>query len=306
MMVSKMCKRYSMKFLLLLLVSMSSCAFKMHKKKSGETNSTQVFPLTIKTHPGHIKYVEFDVSDQDFTKNSVLTCHKEQTRFKYENGVISTYIRYSYFSPKKPFVCTLTENDKSLIVVQFIMDEYKYQSERLYVDKSRLFLSKKNKERAWKEQQVLNKVYASSPDFFYFNKPFQEPLNSYVTSRYGKKRVYNNKKQSQHLGTDYRAAVGVEIPAANRGKVVISRDLFYTGNTVIIDHGFGIFTVYGHLSKLLVKENDIAGKGDILGLSGMTGRVTGPHLHWGVKVNGQYIDGPMLVQESKKQFINSK
>lgn len=297
-----MCKKFNFQVLIVFLLAFSSCASKVHEKeKTNECNCNQ-FPLEVKIHPGHIRFIKLDVTDYDFSEKSELVCHGEKIPYEYKKGIISTYVRYSYFSPKKPFVCMLKEGKNSLVVVQFVMDKYEYQSERLFVDKKRLFLSKEDQARAWREQQILNKIYANSPNFFYFNQSFQEPLDSYVTSRYGKKRIYNNKKQSQHLGTDYRAAVGIKIPAANRGKIVLARDLFYTGNTVILDHGFGIFTVYGHLSKILVKENDIAAKGDILGLSGKTGRVTGPHLHWGVKVGGQYIDGPMLVQESRKQF----
>lgn len=297
-----MCKKFNFQVLIVFLLAFSSCASKVREKeKTNECNCNQ-FPLEVKIHPGHIRFIKLDVTDYDFSEKSELVCHGEKIPYEYKKGIISTYVRYSYFSPKKPFVCMLKEGKNSLVVVQFVMDKYEYQSERLFVDKKRLFLSKEDQARAWREQQILNKIYANSPNFFYFNQSFQEPLDSYVTSRYGKKRIYNNKKQSQHLGTDYRAAVGIKIPAANRGKIVLARDLFYTGNTVILDHGFGIFTVYGHLSKILVKENDIAAKGDILGLSGKTGRVTGPHLHWGVKVGGQYIDGPMLVQESRKQF----
>ena len=302
MMVSKMYKKFNFQILIILLLTFSSCASKSYQTAKNEECNCDQFPLEVKIHPGHIRFIKLDVSDYKFSNKSELICHGEKTRFEYNKGIISTYVRYSYFSPKKPFVCMLKEGKESLVVVQFVMDKYEYQSERLFVDKKRLFLSKKDQARAWKEQQVLNKIYASSPSFFYFSQPFQEPLDSYVTSRYGKKRIYNNKKQSQHLGTDYRAAVGVKIPAANRGKIVLAHDLFYTGNTVILDHGFGMFTVYGHLSKILVKESDIAARGDILGLSGMTGRVTGPHLHWGVKVGGQYIDGPMLVKESNKHF----
>ena len=151
---------------------------------------------------------------------------------------------------------------------------------------------------------MLNKIYASSiPDFLY-STSFIHPLDSLVTSQYGNKRVYNKHKKSQHLGIDYRAAIGDKVPAANAGKIVFSGDLFFTGWTVIIDHGLDIFTVYGHLSKTLVKDGEMVKRGQLIGLSGNTGRTSGPHLHWGTKVQGQYIDGFVLVEESKKYFKN--
>lgn len=289
-----------MKMILLILICFSSCAAKIYKKPAMETKEFE--PETLKIFPGQIRFLSIDLGLIEYDQDSILECFSEKFSYDVKDNFLQVYIRYPYFSPVKNFNCTLEHGPKKIIIANFVMDTYEYQSERLYVDKKRLYPSKEDQSRVWKEQQVLNKVYASSPNMFYFNTPFQEPLDSFVTSKYGKKRIYNNKKQSQHLGTDYRAAIGVKVPAANRGRVVISRDLFYTGNTVILDHGFGIFTVYGHLSKRLVKENDIISKGDVLGLAGMTGRVTGPHLHWGVKVGGQYIDGPMLVTESQKQF----
>jgi murein DD-endopeptidase MepM/ murein hydrolase activator NlpD len=119
---------------------------------------------------------------------------------------------------------------------------------------------------------------------------------------YGIKRVYNKAHRGQHLGTDFRAPGGVAVPAVNRGRIMFAGDLFYTGGTVIIDHGMDIFTVYGHLSEVKVEAGQIVNAGDIVALSGNTGRSSGPHLHWGVKIHGHYIDGYSLIDESKKQF----
>jgi murein DD-endopeptidase MepM/ murein hydrolase activator NlpD len=94
---------------------------------------------------------------------------------------------------------------------------------------------------------------------------------------------------------DYKAAVGDEIFSSNAGKIILARNLFFSGNTVIIDHGMGILTVYMHMSKLLVQLGDYVPQLSLLGLAGSTGRVTGPHLHWGVKVNGHWIDGLTLL-----------
>jgi murein DD-endopeptidase MepM/ murein hydrolase activator NlpD len=127
-------------------------------------------------------------------------------------------------------------------------------------------------------------------------------MNTAVTSFYGTKRVYNKQKKGQHLGIDYRAAIGDKVPTANAGKVVFSGDLFYTGGTVIIDHGLDIFSVYGHLSKTLIEAGRLVERGEVIGLSGNTGRTSGPHLHWGVKVQGQYIDGDVMIKETKKAF----
>ena len=147
-----------------------------------------------------------------------------------------------------------------------------------------------------KDRALLGKVYAAKTNNVYWDPPLVMPIQSDITSVYGSSRVYNGKKQNIHLGTDLRAKVGTPIRAPIKGKVVVARKLFYTGNTVIIDHGYGLFSVYGHLAKLKIKEGKIITKGQLMGLSGATGRVTGPHLHWGFQLHGVKVDPMVLVQ----------
>src|SRR5690606_33229474 len=210
----------------------------------------------------------------------------------------------SYFSELKPFTCKAQDELGVYHEISFKVENKEYHAEQLKVNPRTIKLSPKDQARANKEQQMLNKIYASSLKELPFALPFVRPMESHVTSVYGPRRVYTQMKKGQHLGTDFRAAIGDKVPAANRGKVVFAGDLFYTGHTVIIDHGLDIFTVYGHLSKTLVKAGTTVERGQVIGLSGNTGRTSGPHLHWGVKVQGQYIDGFVLVDETKKYFTN--
>ncbi len=103
--------------------------------------------------------------------------------------------------------------------------------------------------------------------------------------------MFNGKLASIHKGADFRAAMGTPVHAANSGVVVIARPLYYEGNCVAIDHGLGFYTLYMHFSRIDVKEGQRVQAGDLLGLSGATGRVTGPHLHWAVRWQGTYL-GP--------------
>ena len=202
----------------------------------------------------------------------------------------------SYFSDLKPFVCRVGED----IVARFTVEKKHFHRERLNVPKKMVYPSRKDRERIRREQDFLNNVYASSPKTTLFRGPFEIPLDTHVTSVYGTKRLYNNSKESQHLGTDFRAEIGRPIKNSHSGRVVVSRNLYYTGNTVTVDHGAGIFSIYGHLSKAHVSEGEYIPQGTIIGLAGATGRVTGPHLHWGVKVNGHFIDGDSLVRETQR------
>jgi len=102
--------------------------------------------------------------------------------------------------------------------------------------------------------------------------------------------LFNGQHESYHRGTDFRARAGTPVYASNFGIVRLAKNLFYSGNIVIMDHGKGIFTNYAHLSKIQVVAGQQVTRGDQIGLSGATGRVSGPHLHWGVKINAAYVD----------------
>ena len=109
---------------------------------------------------------------------------------------------------------------------------------------------------------------------------FARPRPSRITDVFGTGRMFNGVLKSRHLGTDFDGKVGESIRASNDGVVTLVGDFFYTGNTVVIDHGEGIATAYFHMSRLLVNRGDSVSKGQLIGLVGATGRVTGPHLHW--------------------------
>ncbi|MBT6326439.1 MAG: M23 family metallopeptidase [Bdellovibrionales bacterium] len=225
-----------------------------------------------------------------------LLCEKQIITFQEKEGYSFAFYSESYFSKMKQVNCYYHFDSGEKVPVASIQVHAKeFPKEQLRVDRKRVELSPKNLKRAIREKEILNKIYKKQVNEPLFDNSFRLPINSKVTSIYGTKRLFNKKKKGQHLGTDYRAKVGTPIKTANRGKVVLARHLFFTGNTVIIDHGMGIFTMYGHLSKFKVKENMTVDKKNIIGLAGRTGRVTGAHLHWGVKVHGNWVDGNSLI-----------
>lgn len=248
--------------------------------------------------PGEIRWVEFPAPKGE----GKLICRGKEVKFSQTKTKAEAVIVADYFLTDSSFSCQVESNKKVVTELQFSVQTKEYKAEVLKVDPKKIKLSPRDQKRADAEQVVLNKVYASSSSKILFNTPFMRPLKGHVTSVYGIKRVYNGMKKGQHLGTDFRAAIGDKVPAANSGKIVFAGDLFYTGWTVIIDHGLDIFTVYGHLSKTLVSAGDVVKRGDVVALSGNTGRSSGPHLHWGVKVQGDYIDGFSLVDETQKAF----
>ncbi len=282
-------------FMMLLIAGCSS--IKPISAPKQEVAKKEVFsPAKLDGKIGEVVRVSFPknlVQSQSF-----LECDGDKLGIFSKDNTSYGFVAISYFSKLKTFSCELVSGQQRRLVATVKVHDKDFPSERLKVDQKRVSLNAKDLKRVRAEQVFLNQNYASSPAYPLFDQPFALPISNIVTSIYGSRRLFNHQKQTQHLGTDYRAAIGEPIYAANSGRVVVSRDLFFTGKTVTIDHGLNIFTIYGHLSRLDVKEGDTVKIGQVIGLSGATGRVTGPHLHWGVKVNGHFIEGDSLVRES--------
>lgn len=183
---------------------------------------------------------------------------------------------------------------------EFIITDGKFKKEILKVDQKKVHLKKEDLIRVRREASELSEIYRNFNPAPFFVNSFILPIESFITSIYGTKRIFNNHKKTQHLGTDFRASVGEPIKCVNRGRVVLAKDLFYSGNTIIIDHGLSLFSVFAHLSAIDVKISDMVESGQIIGKSGDTGRVSGPHLHWGVKLHNDWIDGISLINAFKQ------
>ncbi len=124
---------------------------------------------------------------------------------------------------------------------------------------------------------------------------FVAPVPHEANSAFGTRSVFNGEPRSAHGGADFLSPAGAPIQAPAPGKVVLADDLYYTGGTVVVDHGLGIVSLFAHLSKISAKAGDDVAQGDVVGLVGATGRVTGPHLHWTVRVNGSRVDPLSLI-----------
>jgi hypothetical protein len=146
------------------------------------------------------------------------------------------------------------------------------------------------------ESQLKAKIFAASAAEPLWTSSFRAPVTAAPTDSFGTRRTFNGKLASIHKGMDYRAAMGTPVHAGNSGVVVLARTLYYEGNCVIIDHGLGLFTLSMHFSRIDAKEGQHVAVGDQLGLSGATGRVTGPHLHWAVRWQGAYLDPAKLLR----------
>jgi len=125
---------------------------------------------------------------------------------------------------------------------------------------------------------------------------FVAPVSSPVSDVFGTARVFNNEVQGRHLGLDFAAPAGTEVHAINRGTVILARPLYFEGGFVVIDHGQGLMSLYLHLSEFKVKEGDQVDTGQLIALSGGSGRATGPHLHLAIRWQGVYVNPAILLK----------
>ncbi|TDJ46545.1 MAG: M23 family metallopeptidase [Gammaproteobacteria bacterium] len=152
-------------------------------------------------------------------------------------------------------------------------------------------LSPEDQERAARESRQINAIYSTLTPEAYWLQPFQVPIPGTTGGRnFGHRRVFNGESRAPHSGADLSAVTGTEILAVNAGRIVLAKNLFFSGNAVFIDHGLGVYSTYLHLSEMFVEPGTMVEQGQVIGLAGATGRVTGPHLHWGVRVLSARVD----------------
>jgi murein DD-endopeptidase MepM/ murein hydrolase activator NlpD len=142
------------------------------------------------------------------------------------------------------------------------------------------------------KDDYLNRVTAGRQ----WDGKFMAPADAAISDVFGSQRIFNGKAQRPHFGLDFRVPTGTPVAAMNQGTVLLARFLYFEGNCVVIDHGQGLLTLYFHLSEFKVKEGDAVKRGQEIGLSGGTGRATGPHLHVAVRWQGTYLDPVRLMQ----------
>lgn len=195
--------------------------------------------------------------------------------------------------PGRHFV-TATDRQGKTLNIGFEVAEKHYEEQHITIkDKRKVNPEKRDMERITRESKQINAALRHWSDTQDVVLEFQKPVSGPTSSPYGLRRFFNEQPRKPHSGLDIAAAAGTPIRAPAPGTVLDTGDFFFNGNTVLLDHGQGLVTMYCHLSKIGVKPGQTVNTGDSLGEVGMTGRVTGPHLHWGVSLNDARID-PLL------------
>jgi len=185
--------------------------------------------------------------------------------------------------------------------VAFQVNDKQYQTQHITIkDKRKVNPEKRDMERIGREQQRIKEALAhwdpQSPESLRFELPVEAPMSS----PFGLRRFFNEQPRKPHSGLDLAAAAGTPIRAPAAGRISDTGDFFFNGNTVFIDHGQGLVTMYCHLSRVDVKPGQRVRAGEVIGAVGKTGRVTGPHLHWSVSLNDARVDPVLFVNRQPR------
>jgi murein DD-endopeptidase MepM/ murein hydrolase activator NlpD len=166
----------------------------------------------------------------------------------------------------------------------------KFAVEHLKLPKDKVDLDDKSLARWKTEQEQVKKALADDSRLRLWQASFIEPVHGKKTGIFGSVRIMNGQPRNPHNGEDIGAPLGTEVVASNDGVVRITVDHIFSGRGIFLDHGLGLYSMYFHLSDILVKDGDLVKAGQLIGKVGATGRATGPHLHWGAKVNGARVN----------------
>ncbi len=195
-----------------------------------------------------------------------------------------------------PVAAKLKSGEKVSCKATIEVKEGHFATESLTVKKQFVEPNPEQEARALEETKRLREIYDLVTPERLWNGRFRMPLDGdFKGSNFGKRRVLNGHPGSPHGGVDFPAPTGTPVHAAQKGRVVLAEDLYFSGNTVIVDHGLGIYTFYCHFSEIDAKVGDEVVAGTPIGKVGATGRVTGPHLHWGLQVQHTRVNALELL-----------
>ena len=186
----------------------------------------------------------------------------------------------------------------------------KFPTRRLSVDPNFVNPPAEAIPRIEAEQKEQAAIWAASAQERLWSGPFVRPVADPANSAFGTRSVFNGQPRGSHTGADFLSPSGRPVKAPNAGRVVLAKNLYYSGNCVIIDHGLGVFTYFAHFSKINVAVGDLVTPGQVVGLVGATGRVTGAHLHWTLRVAGARVDPlallALLGQQSRDPLLEQR
>jgi murein DD-endopeptidase MepM/ murein hydrolase activator NlpD len=211
-------------------------------------------------------------------------------------GLVGVGLATSAGTYNVTILATRSDGEKGTSKVALRVQPKRFETRRLQVDPALVNPPADQTARIERESKAVAEALAGSAAERLWRGPFRAPVPGVATSSFGRLTVMNGESRGRHQGADFRAQSGTPVLAPNAGRVVLAQDLYFSGNTVIVDHGLGVLSYVAHLSRLGVAVGARVSRGDLLGESGATGRVTGPHLHWAVRLGGASVDPLALMK----------
>ena len=193
---------------------------------------------------------------------------------------------------------TASDTDEHQSMLSFQVGAKEYRVQRLTIEnKRKVNPYKEDMDRIIREHNEMNKAFKSFENLAQPAVDFVLPAEGPISSPFGLKRILNDQPRNPHSGLDIAAPTGTPIHAPAAGRVTAVGNYFFNGNTVLLDHGQGLISMYCHMSETTVAVGDALSPGDLIGKVGKTGRVTGPHLHWSVSLNNARVDPNLFISE---------
>jgi len=246
---------------------------------------------------GSLGVINIKGADLDSIYKAVVIDKKTGKRYKF----LTTEEQLLFGIPRdfksKKAVINVYRNNKLIYSTEVPVKKKYYRLSKIWIKRRKR--DPKIVARIKREGRLIRTTIRVYTDKYFSEKWFYKPLRKLsISTPFGARRIINNKIKYAHSGTDFRAKMGTPVKAVLSGKVVVARNFYLTGNTVIINHGLGLYSLYAHLSKIRVKEGQKVKAGQVIGNVGSTGRSTGPHLHLGIYINGMRVD-PMEAFKTK-------
>jgi murein DD-endopeptidase MepM/ murein hydrolase activator NlpD len=254
--------------------------------------------------PGGIAVVNLGISSADtHGKAPVVNYDKQRVMVAYNNGAWYGIVGIPLSAKAGKHKLAIQTPNRS---VSFVVNQKRYEEQHITIkDKRKVNPNAEDMKRIRREKKRINKALRHWEEKQNVETSFILPVPGELSSPFGLRRYFNEQPRKPHSGIDIAAPEGTPIVSPAAGKVIELGDFFFNGNSVFIDHGQGLITMYCHMSRIKVKTGQLLTKGEVIGEVGQTGRVTGPHLHWTVSLNNARVD-PGLFFDNFNLLVHSE
>src|SRR6185436_3944308 len=280
-------------YLLVLSTTAIATAAALSQVQATQSTSTPELNVTVKSRgalqPGEV--VVFTINaKRDISRAQVRLFDRQFIGYRVDERIWRVLVGIDLETAARAYSAEVLVDDYPAMSVPVRVTPRKFRTRKLTVDPAFVNPPREAEERIAREAAELSDLWSHSEATKLWTGAFVRPVPDEANTAFGTRSILNGEPRSPHSGADFNSATGTPIKAPNAGRVVLAGDRYFTGNTVMIDHGLALFSLFAHLSEMDVKAGDMVAAGDVVGKVGATGRVTGPHLHWSVRLNGARID----------------